>query len=219
MLESRFDGDYVKVEFDYSRDVLGRDEKPDEKTKAEYVSLDEKSAARQLTLSADGTTVKYFGVGATSGNARSVVIFIHGWQATGKDGVNDWRSGGNLNRIKNLMARNGGVYLSPDFSTSRAKAKKQIAALVAEFARNSPDAPIFLACASWGARVCWDLVADAKTADRLAGILLIAAVSNGDFAKKSRGHRSAASPSPSIWATGRATSSSIGGRRNSSSAA
>ena len=32
--------------------------------------------------------------------------------------MEDLRFGGNFNRLKNLMARNGGVYISPDFSAS-----------------------------------------------------------------------------------------------------
>lgn len=183
VLEEKYGGDFLRVEFSQQRDVIERDEKPDEKTRADYVSLDVTSAEAELVLRDRDSTVKFFGVGKTAGDAKIVVIFLHGLQATGRDGMNDWRSGGNLNRIKNLMVRNGGVYLSPDFSTARRTAKRQIAALVAKYAENSPGAPIFLVCASWGARICWDLAAEPTTAEQLDGLLFIAATSNGAFLK------------------------------------
>jgi hypothetical protein len=183
ILEEKYGGDFVRVEFDQKRDVVERDEKPDEKTRADYVSLDTKATETELVLRDGDATVKFFGAGKTGGDARIVVIFLHGLQATGRDGMNDWRSGGNLNRIKNLMVRNGGVYLSPDFSTARRTAKRQIAALIAKYAENSPGAPIFLVCASWGARICWDLAAEPATAGQLDGLLFIAATSNSAFLK------------------------------------
>lgn len=183
ILEEKYGGDFLRVEFDQKRDVVERDEKPDEKTKPDYVSLDVTPAEAELVLRDGDTTVKFFGAGKTGGDAKIVVIFLHGLQATGRDGMNDWRSGGNLNRIKNLMVRNGGVYLSPDFSTSRGQAKRQIAALVAKYAENSPTALIFLICASWGARICWDLAAEPATVEQLDGLLFIAATSNSAFLK------------------------------------
>lgn len=183
ILEEKYGGDLVRVEFDQKRDVIERDEKPDEKTRAEYVSLDVTSTEAELVLRDGDTTVKFFGAGKTGGGAKIVVIFLHGLQATGRDGMNDWRSGGNLNRIKNLMVRNGGVYLSPDFSTSRRTAKRQIAALVAKYAENSPGAPVFLVCASWGARICWDLAAEPATAEQFDGLLFVAGTSNSAFPK------------------------------------
>ena len=59
-------------------------------------------------LLADGTL--------SYGKAKAVVIYLHGRNGSRFQGTNDWMFGGNFNRIKNLMMRNGGVYLSPDFS-------------------------------------------------------------------------------------------------------
>jgi pimeloyl-ACP methyl ester carboxylesterase len=175
-------GDHLTVPFDHQRDVVARDEIPDERTRPEYVSLDVRASEADLVLRRDGQVVRYVGVGRTDGDAKVVVIFLHGLGATRLDGANDWRSGGNLNRIKNLMVRNDGVYLSADYGSPRRKAKRQIAALIDAFAENSPGAPIFLICASIGARICWDLAEDPKTAARLDGLLMIAAVGRPDFA-------------------------------------
>jgi pimeloyl-ACP methyl ester carboxylesterase len=178
---SDFGGDYVTVPFDHQRDVVARDLIPDEKTRPDYVSLDVKASEADLVLSRDGQMVRYIGVGRTDGDAKVVVIFLHGLGATRLDGANDWRSGGNLNRIKNLMVRNDGLYLSADYAATKRKAKRQIAALIEAFAEKSPGAPIFLICASIGARVCWDLAEDPKTAARIDGLLMIAAVGRPGF--------------------------------------
>lgn len=182
VLDSRYGGDYLVVGFDQKRDVIDRDEKPDEKTRPDYVSLEVRAVERDLTLSAGGTTVNYIGVGRTDGGAKIVLVFVHGFEATRFDAVNDWRSGGNLNRIKNLMVRAGGVYLAPDFALLKGKAVRQVKALVMDQARLSPEAPVFLACASLGARICWALIRDPEVAPHLGGVLLFAAVSDQGFA-------------------------------------
>lgn len=183
VIGSDYGGDYVTVSFDHNRDVIARDEKPDEKTRPEYVSLEFESPQVDLVLKRDRQTVRYVGIGRTSGNAEIVAIFLHGLGATRFDGMNDWRSGGNLNRIKNLMVRNGGVYLSADYSLSKRKAKRQIAALIDAYAENSPGAPIVLICASMGARACWELMEDADTGTRIDGVIMIAGVSDRGFAR------------------------------------
>jgi hypothetical protein len=182
IVESGFGGDLISVPFDYDRDVLARDEKPDERTRPDYVSLELLGEPSKLVLRRSGETVRYVGVGRTDGNAAVVVIFLHGLGATHHDAMNDWRSGGNLNRIKNLMVRNGGAYLSIDYSGSRNRAKREVAALVDAYAENSPGAPIILACASMGARTCWDLAADESMAPRISGMLMIAAVGRSNLA-------------------------------------
>jgi pimeloyl-ACP methyl ester carboxylesterase len=111
-----------------------------------------------------------------------VVIFLHGLGATHSDGMNDWRSGGNLNRIKNLMVRNGGAYLSVDYSGGRGRRKREVAALIDAFAENSTGAPIILACASMGARICWDLAADPSTAAQIDGMIMLSAVGRSSLA-------------------------------------
>ena len=182
IVESGFGGDLITVPFDYQRDVLARDEEPDERTRPEYVSLDLVQEMSDLVLRRSGETVRYVGVGKTEGDAKVVVIFLHGLGATRHDGMNDWRSGGNLNRIKNLLVRNGGAYLSADYSAGRARAKREVAALIDAYAENSPGAPIILACASIGARICWDLAADPAAAARIDGMIMIAAVGRSSLA-------------------------------------
>ena len=189
---SAYGGDHLTVPFSYERDVVARDVQPDEKTRPEYVDLDVVSSPQDLVLRRDGQTVRYVGVGRVDGNAKVVTIFVHGLGATRFDGLNDWRSGGNLNRIKNLMVRNDGAYLSMDYSSFPSKGRKQIAAMVSAVAEASPGAPIFLVCASIGARPCWRFAESSSAAAHVSGIFMVAPVNRPGFAKKRRGQGSGA---------------------------
>lgn len=193
IIGTAFGGDYVTVAFDHQRDVIARDEEPDEKTRPEYVSLDFPAPEADLVLKRDGETVRYVGIGRTGGNAQIVAIFLHGLGATRSDGMNDWRSGGNLNRIKNLMVRNGGAYLSADYAPSKSRAKQQIAALIAAYVENSPGAPIVLICASMGSRPCWELMEDPTTAHHIDGAIFLAGISDPGFV------RSTTVRDPMLW--------------------
>jgi hypothetical protein len=79
--------------------------------------------------------------------------------------MEDLRFGGNFNRLKNLMVKSGGVYVSPDFSSFGAKGAREVQAVMNHFAENSPSAPIFLACASTGCRLVFRLL---ETRPRIA---------------------------------------------------
>lgn len=190
---SAYGNDYLTINFDYQRDVVARDEEPDEKTRPEYVSVDFPAPQRDLVLNRDGEAVRYVGIGRTDGNASIVAIFLHGLGATRFDGMNDWRSGGNLNRIKNLMVHNGGAYLSADYASSKRRAKRQIAALVSAYAEYSPGAPIILICASMGSRPCWEVLEDPATARTIDGAIMVAGISDPGFAN------SATVRDPALW--------------------
>jgi hypothetical protein len=173
VLESGFDGDYLRVQYIEQRDLFNRDVEPQRKVSGSYVSLDTEKVEQDLVLNAGGMAIKTIGVGRISGNAKSVVIYIHGMNVTRVQGADDWMFGGNFNRIKNLMARNDGVYLSPDFSDFAEKGKSEIKALMKIYAANSPGAPIFVACGSMGGTLCWELAKDREAAKLLGGLLLL----------------------------------------------
>src|SRR5690606_13342401 len=89
--------------------------------------------------------------------------------------------GGNFNRIKNLMAANGGLYLSPDFTDFGDKGAGQVAALIDHYAGQSPDARIFVACGSMGGALCWKLAARKDTGNRIDGLLLLGSLWDEGF--------------------------------------
>jgi hypothetical protein len=181
ILESDDDGAYRKVEYDRPRDLYARDAVTGEKAEAKYVSLDTQAVEADMTLELGGSTIRYVGVGATGGGARILVIFVHGRGTDRFSGANDWIHGGNFNRIKNLMMRNGGLYLSPSFPGFGRRGADTVATLLLHYAALSPGAPVFLACASWGGKICWRLVRDPDVAPLLSGLIFLDAAMDDDF--------------------------------------
>lgn len=165
-------GDFIVVEFDQTRDVHGRDEIPLKKAFDKFVDLSVNDVKKDVLIRRDGEVVQFLAVGKADGGAKIVVIYLHGQHGDRTLAMEDLRFGGNFNRLKNLMARNGGVYVSPDFSSFGAKGGREIKAVMNHYAENSPDAPIFLACASTGCKLVFRLLADPQAADLLDGIIL-----------------------------------------------
>ena len=181
ILESDHDGAYRKVEYDRPRDLYSRDAVTGEKAEARYVSLATKTVEADLVLELGGTRIRYVGVGATGGGARIIVLFVHGRGTDRHAGASDWIHGGNFNRIKNLMMLNGGVYLSPSFPNFGRRGADTVAALLLHYAALSPGAPVFLACASWGGKICWRLVRDPDVAPLLSGLVFLDSQMDNDF--------------------------------------
>jgi hypothetical protein len=181
IIESRDDGAYVTVDYREMRDINGRDEIPERRALPRYVELVYQKNA--TWTGPDGRTHKYVGVGKIEGGARAVVIFIHGQGGNRFLGANQWSFGGNFNRVMNLMARNGGAYLSPDVESFGADGRDAVKALVAEQARRSPGAAIFVACGSQGGLICWQLAEDAGAAKMIAGMLLLGSSHDDGFLK------------------------------------
>jgi dienelactone hydrolase len=153
---------------------------PEKKAKPEYISLDTKAAERDLTLDLGRTKLKYIATGAIDGGAKAIVIYVHGRNGNRFQGANDGMFGGNFNRIKNLMVRNGGLYLSPGFPDLKNKGRDAAKALMKEYAAKSPGAPIFVACGSLGGRICWGLAEDDEVAALIDGFILMGSTSDDD---------------------------------------
>lgn len=170
---SRADGGaYVVVDYREARDIDARDEIPERRVKRDYITLGVRKAQRDLVLATPVGEVRHYAVGRTKG-ARIITVYLHGQGGSRKQGVDDFTFGGNFNRIKNLMAENDGLYLSPDFSDFGGGGAAEISALLEHYLRLSPDAKLFVACGSMGGALCWKLAADRKVAPRLSGLLLL----------------------------------------------
>jgi hypothetical protein len=180
VIESRDNGAYVVVSYDKQRDLYGRDEVPERKAKWPYVS---NVWQKTITYEAAGKPLKAIGVGKVDGGAKAVVIYIHGQGGTRAQGADNGMFGGNFNRIMNLMAKNNGAYLSPDFTDIAETGVAEIKALVLDQASRSPDAAIFVACGSQGGAICWRLIADQDVASHLAGLLLLGSTHDDAFLK------------------------------------
>lgn len=163
-------GAYRVVDYREMRDINGRDEVPERRVRAKYVSTKVRSAQKDLVLKTDAGNIGHFAVGAQA-KAKFIVLYLHGQGGSRKQGVDDFTFGGNFNRLKNLAAANGGLYLSPDFSDFGDRGRAEIAALIAHYSGGSPGAKVFVACGSMGGALCWKLAQD--QADQISGLILL----------------------------------------------
>ena len=175
-------GAYRVVDYQEMRDINGRDEIPERRVRAEYVSLSVRRQQSDRILDTGAGKVPHIAVGTDKG-ARFITVYVHGQGGNRKQGVNDFTFGGNFNRIKNLMADNGGLYLSVDFTDFGPAGNAQVAAVIAHYAAASPRAPVFVACGSMGGAHCWMLAERDDMAARLGGLLLLGSHWNDAFLK------------------------------------
>src|SRR5690606_32594743 len=110
-----------------------------------------------------------------------IVVYVHGQGGNRAQGMNDYSFGGNFNRIKNLAAGNGGLYLTFDVSGFDAAGAEQAAELLRLYMEKSADAPVYVACGSMGGAICWGLADDARIVPRLGGLLLLGSMWHDQF--------------------------------------
>ncbi len=173
-------GRYRVIDYREMRDINGRDQIPERRVKANYVDTGVRSVQKDLVLDTDAGRIRHVAVGKSAG-ASVIVLYLHGQGGSRKQGVDDFTFGGNFNRIKNLMARNGGLYLSPDFSDFGDKGAAEIAALIGHYAGQSPGAKVVVACGSMGGALCWKLAGRKDTGNRLSGLMLLGSLWDESF--------------------------------------
>lgn len=181
-IETSDEGARIVVDYQEMRDINGRDEIPERRAHATYVDLSVRRAQRDVTVQTPAGNIPHIAVGKPEG-ARFIVAYLHGQGGNRGQGADDFTFGGNFNRIKNLAAQNGGLYLSPDFADFGATGAGQVAAVLKTYANASPQAPIFVACGSAGGAICWQLAQDAELASRLGGLLLLGSHWDENFLK------------------------------------
>jgi len=179
-LSSDTDGAYTVIDYREMRDINQRDEVPEKRVHPQYTDTSVRKVQQDLTLRTDAGDVRHVAVGKTQG-ASIIVLYLHGQGGSRKQGVDDFTFGGNFNRIKNLMAGNGGLYLSPDFPDFGDKGAAQVAALIDHYAEQSPGAKIFVACGSMGGALCWKLAGRTDTGGRINGLLLLGSLWDESF--------------------------------------
>lgn len=165
-------GRHVTVDYREGRDIDGRDEIPERRVWGDYVDLGVRRVQKDLVAETATGRIAHMAVGRRE-KARFIVVYLHGQGGSRRQGMDDYTFGGNFNRIKNLAARNDGLYLTLDFTDFGAGGAGQVAALVGHYAARSPDAPVFVACGSMGGGLCWRLADDAALGPRLGGLLLL----------------------------------------------
>lgn len=163
-------GSLVTVDYREMRDINGRDQIPERRVRRDYVSLGIRRLQRDLVLRTDLGDIRHVAVGSAEG-ASLIVLYLHGKGGSRKQGVDDYTFGGNFNRLKNLVAAAGGLYLSPDFSDFGERGAAEVAALVGHYSAQSPGAPVVVACGSMGGGVCYELAKNETVAPKLGGLL------------------------------------------------
>lgn len=171
-LEVRDNGDFLRLPYDPKRDINQRDELPVRKVKGKYVSSKPTRKQIDTSITRDGRTVTHFAVGALEGNAAMTVIFLHGRDGSRHLGFSDEKFGGNFNRVKNLMFRNGGIYLSSDFTDFEAEGLKDITALISHY-RPKTSGKLVVACGSMGSFLCWRLIKSKKANAMIDGYVIM----------------------------------------------
>ncbi|PWJ88939.1 hypothetical protein C8D77_109159 [Mesorhizobium loti] len=179
-LSSDSNGAYTVLDYRELRDINQRDQVPERRVNAQYTDTSVRKVQQDLLLKTDAGDVRHVAVGKTEG-AGIIVLYLHGQGGSRKQGVDDFTFGGNFNRLKNLMAGNGGLYLSPDFPDFADTGAAQVAALIGHYAEQSPGAKIFVACGSMGGALCWKLAARKDTGGRINGLLLLGSLWDESF--------------------------------------
>lgn len=182
VVETTDDGALSVVDYQELRDINGRDQVPERRVKAAYVSTAVKKAQQNLTVDTPAGPLDVAMTGKGEG-AAFTVIFIHGRGGDRRLGNNDWNFGGNFNRLKNLAVRNGGVYYAPSVPSFDDAGAARISGLILRAKALSPDAPVILACASMGSFICARVVRDATAVKSLSGMVLMGGAADGDYAK------------------------------------
>jgi hypothetical protein len=173
-------GAYTVLDYHEMRDINQRDEVPEKRVRTQYSDPGVRKVQQDLMLKSDAGDIRHVAVGRTAG-AAIIVLYLHGQGGSRKQGVDDFTFGGNFNRIKNLMAANNGLYLSPDFPDFGDKGAGQVAALIDHYAEQSPGAKIFVACGSMGGIICWKLTDRKDTGSRINGLLLLGSLWDESF--------------------------------------
>lgn len=172
----------LTIDYNELRDINGRDEVPERRVKRAWVSLAPRKAEQDLAIETVNGVLRTIATGVQD-NATFIVVYLHGKGGNRRQGSNDYTFGGNFNRIRNLAARNGGLYLTPDFSTFDETGAGEVKAILAAFSVRSPQAKIIIACGSMGGFLCHRLAKDGETGPTLDGMLFLGSFPDADFAK------------------------------------
>ena len=169
VVEERDGGAFRRVDYREGRDVNGRDEVAGRKVRSRYVSLRPRRTQEDRTLAMPFGAVPYTIVGKPD-TASVLTIYVHGRGGDRRQGMNDYSFGGNFNRLKNLMVRNGGAHVAASMPEDPALGVRVVEELIA---RHGPAGRVVVGCGSQAAVVCGGLMNSSRAVPSLAGIALL----------------------------------------------
>ncbi|WP_310618848.1 alpha/beta fold hydrolase [Flexibacterium corallicola] len=189
VLEQNTDGSFLRIDYQELRDINERDAIPVKKVRSEYLSSKYRWFQRDSTLKSTEGRINYVRVGKPTAKTQVIVLYLHGKGTDRHDGVNDLTFGGNFNRIKNLMIRNRGVYVSPDFNGFEDSGRKQIALLIKDLSQRAPNADIIISCGSMGSLLCYSLAEDSYASTVIDGYIILGGARDDNFINSPAGKR------------------------------
>ncbi len=166
-------GAYLKIPYDELKDINERDEIPVRKVKSWWVRRLPRDTEKEREFRSSSGTHKYKAVGKLDGGSAMTVIYVHGRGGNRFWGFDDERFGGNFNRLKNMMLKAGGAYISTDFTDFESTGFSDVAALIKKY-RPLTKGKLIVACGSMGNFHCWNLFQNSATANRVDGIIVLA---------------------------------------------
>lgn len=178
-------GDFLVLPYDPKKDINRRDVQPVRKVHGKYVSRKPRKHERDLAVAGNGKQLTHFAVGRIEGGAAMTVIFLHGRGGSRHLGFDDDKFGGNFNRIKNLMFRNGGLYISPDFADFETEGRKDVQALIAHY-RPRTNGKLVVACGSMGSFLCWRLMKNSKANAMIDGYIIMGGFPDPEFLQEGK---------------------------------
>ncbi|KZL04077.1 MULTISPECIES: alpha/beta hydrolase [unclassified Pseudovibrio] len=173
VLDQAMDGAFLRLDYQIQRDLRDRDEIPERRVEGRYVSSRPTWYVRERSVVLAGNKRKHIRVGKPDADTKLLLLYLHGKGGNRKQGNADWTFGGNFNRLKNLMVRNNGVYLSPDVKIESPRGTQEIRELIARYRKEAPQAKVIVACGSMGSQVCYGLADQAGVAGPLSGLILL----------------------------------------------
>lgn len=164
-------GRRLDVPYNEARDIDGRDEVLERRVRRQYVELSRDLEAEEKQLATPKGPLSYAQVG-TSSKGQPTLVFVHGRNGDRRLGLNDWTFGGNFNRLKNLLVRSGGSYITVDAGRLGDDDAQRISALLAQLKSEADSPELILTCASMGGQICWTIATGPAVASIDAMILL-----------------------------------------------
>ncbi|MEM8540764.1 MAG: alpha/beta hydrolase [Pseudomonadota bacterium] len=171
-LQSADGGDYRVVDYQELRDINDRDDVPEKRVNRRYVDFSGRRATKQASVQTSSGSANYYFAGKTK-SPSIVTVYIHGSGGNGKQGINDFSFGGNFNRIKMLMLKNNGLYLSPDANAFGPDSEQKISAIIKTYVGDGAGRRIVLACGSAGGDICHRLADNSDIAPLIAGVVFL----------------------------------------------
>ncbi len=173
LIEVEDGGAFMRVPYDELVDINKRDEVPVRKVRSWYVRKLPAGAETSGTFSSGSVTQSYRAVGKLDGGSKFTLIYLHGRGGNKDWGFDDERFGGNFNRLKNMVIKSDGAYISPDFTDFDAQGFAEVKALIARF-KPLTSGPLIVSCGSLGNTHCWNIMQDDKTSRQVDGIVMLA---------------------------------------------